>query len=1023
MSLPDIAIRRRVFAWMLMAAFLIFGLISYQRMGVSQLPDIDFPVVTVNVALVGAAPEVMETQVVDPIEDAVMSIQGIRSVTSTAYEGNATITVEFELGRDIDVALQEVQTKVAQAQILLPQDLEPPVVTKTNPEDQPILWLALSSERHTLREMMIYVRDQLKDQFTTVAGVGEVILGGYIEPNMRVWVSERSLSRWELSVNDVIDAIEAEHFEPPSGYLELGPEEANVRTIGEITSAKELESVMISERGGEPSYVSIPLSKVAKVEEGLADIRRISRANGKPSVGLGIRKQRGANSVAVAYQVKKRLEEVAKRLPPGMQLNVNFDSTRFIQDSIDELVVTLSFSALLTALVCWAFLGSWSSTVNVILAIPVSIIGSFLVLQFAGFTLNTFTLLGLTLAIGIVVDDAIMVLENIVRHREQGESRVQAAGRGANEIAFAALAATIAIIAIFLPVAFIRGVIGRFFFEFGVTLSVAVLLSLLEALTFTPMRSASFLEIRPRRTWFGKGMERALDWSRAYYRKILGLALRNRWKVVLGSLVVFFVSLLSVRFLNQEFVPAQDQGMLMVRMRTPPSASIRFTDSRFKLAEEFLSSRPEVARYFAAVGGFLGGEINSGILFVTLKPKEERALSQQQFMDLTRQELNKIPDTKAIVQDLSLRGFTAARGFPLEFAVMGPDWDALAKYSEQIMDRLRETGLVTDLDTDYQAGKTELRIIPNREAAAARGVSVRDIGEAIGALIGGQVVGRYSQRGRRYDIRLRLIEDERGRGDLRWINVRNNRGELVSLADVVRIERKASYPSISRRNRQRAITVSGNIAGGRSQADALAAAESISREILPPGYSIRISGSAETFRESFASLLFVLILGIAVSYMVLASQFNSFIDPVAVLIALPFSISGAFIALALAGQSINIYSLIGLILLMGIAKKNSILLVDFSNRTGNVLEASPQRYRPILMTSVATIAGAIPPALAIGPGAETRIPMAVAVIGGIVLSTLLTLLVVPCVYSLLQPFKRGEARAKELEIKPGKKAA
>ena len=722
--------------------------------------------------------------------------------------------------------------------------------------------------------------------------------------------------------------------------------------------------------------------------------------------------------MAVATAVKARLNEVKASLPKEIELAVNFDASQFIRDTVEELNITLLLSAVLTALVCWLFLGSWSATLNIILAIPTSIIGTFIVLYFAGFTLNTFTLLALSLSIGIVVDDAIMVLENIARHMEAGQDRVTASLLGSRQITFAAVAATVAIIAIFLPVAFMQGIIGQFFFQFGVTLTVAVSLSLLEALTLTPMRCSTFLTVGKRRTRLGRLVEHLFDLSRVIYLKVLIVALRHRWKVVLGAFAFFILSFASIRFLNKEFVPAQDQSVFLLRMQTPVGSSIEFTDEKFKEAERFLLSRPEVARYYTSVGGFTGGQINTGIMFVTLKQPKERELSQLEFMELCRKELTRIPDVKTTMQDLSVRGFTASRGFPVEFSIQGPDWDKLGEYASTIQSRLQETGLVTDLDSDYQVGKPEIRVIPDRDKAAAHATSIQAIGQVISAMMGGEIVGQYSEGGRRYDIRVRLAETELSRpGQIARLYVRNNRGELVPLSSVVRLETQSTFESISRQNRQRTITVFSNVTQGKSQADALNSAEIIAKEVLPTGYSIVLSGSSETFRESFAGLLLVLVLGIVVSYMVLGSQFDSFVDPITVLMALPFSISGAFLALLIGGQSLNIYSLIGMILLMGIVKKNSILLVDFTNQIRRrkqtsvneaLLEACPIRLRPISMTSLATIAGAIPPALALGPGSETRVPMAIAVIGGIIVSTTLTLLVVPCVYSLFFKLRKPE---------------
>jgi len=1021
MTLSDLSIKHPVFAWMLMIGLIVFGWISFNRMGMSQLPDVDFPIVNVSVTLEGAAPEVMETEVADAIEDAVMSVQGVKEVSSVSRQGVANVTVEFELNRDIDVALQEVQTKIAQAQRNLPKDIDPPIVTKTNPEDQPIMWVALSGSR-PLREMMSYTHDYLKDQFTTVSGVGEVILGGYIEPNLRVWMSANQLAQHELTVNDVINAIQLEHQETPAGYIDTGKQELNVRVMGEANTVEEFQKIVIPQRSGAPIWKPIYLGEVSTIEDGLNDVRRISRHQGAPAIGLGIKKQRGTNAVAVARAVKARLEDLKKNLPNGMQLNPVFDATRFIEESTHELNFTLILSALLTSMVCWLFLGSWSSTLNVLLAIPTSIIGAFIILHFMGFTLNTFTLLGLSLAIGIVVDDAIMVLENIVRYREQGLPRVKAALVGAREITFAAMAASVAILAIFVPVVFMKGIIGKFFYQFGITMSVAVMLSLLEALTLAPMRCSQYLQVS-HESVIAKTMDRFMGQLTRWYKIILEWALQHRWKVIAITTLIFIFSLFFAKIIKKEFVPAQDESRFLVRIQTPIGSSIEFTDEVVKHAETYVMSRPDIEKYYAAVGGFGGSEVNAAMMFITLKPPRTRPvvppathrLSQQEIMAVLRKEFNKISGVhRAVVQDLSLSGFTAQRGFPVEFTVRGPDWDKLAGLSQEIMKKMEASGDMTDVDTDYQLGMPEVRVTPNREKAAARGVSIAAIGSTINAMIGGVRVGKYTQHGKRYDIRVRLLdEDRRQPTDINKIWVRNVHGELIQLGDVVDIVQKPSLLSISRRNRERAIGVFANIAPGKSQAEALGTVQKIAKETIPEGYRMVLSGSSQGFKESFESLIFALVLGIFVAYMVLGSQFNSFVHPVTVLLALPFSVTGAFMALAIAQRSLNIYSMIGIILLMGIVKKNSILLVDFTNerrRRGMplheaILEACPLRLRPILMTSFATIAGAIPAALGLGPGAETRIPMALVVIGGVFVSTFLTLLVVPCAYSLLTRFE------------------
>jgi HAE1 family hydrophobic/amphiphilic exporter-1 len=1023
MTLSDISIKNPVFAWMLMFGLMFFGYISYRDLGVSEMPEVDFPVINVSVTWEGAAPEVMESDVVDIIEDSVMSVQGIRDVSSSSRQGTAEITMEFELERDIDVALQEVQSKIAQAQRRLPEDIDPPIVQKINPVDQPIMWLGVTGDR-PLRDLMSYVQDVLKDRFQTISGVGDIILSGFVERNLRVWVSTKKLDEYQLTINDLVNAIDKGHVELPAGRIETPEKEMNVRAMGEALSVEEFGSIVIPQRAGQPVYKPIRIRDVAKIEDGLADQRRLSRVQGKQAVGLGIRRQRGANAVEVAHKIKERLKEVQKELPEGIGIGINFDSTLFVEDSIDELVFTLVLSGILTSIVCWLFLGSWSSTLNILLAIPTSILGTFMVFRFMGFTLNTFTVLGLSLAIGIVVDDAIMVLENIVRYRESGMKRMEAARTGARQITFAAIAATMALVAIFLPVAFMKGVIGRFFFQFGVTISAAVVLSLLEALTLTPMRTSQFLQVGERRTRFGKAFEKSFQWLSGEYRRVLEIVLKVPKAMLIVSLVIFAVSLSFFMFLRKEFVPAQDQAMFLCRLQTPVGSSLEFTNERFKNAEKFVLTNPEVKRYFAAIGGFGGGEVNTGMLFVTLKPKKERGvrpgqnhpLSQQELMAIFRKELNQIPDAKVFIQDLSTRGFTAQRGFPVEFTVRGRDWEKLSSHANEIMERMKKTGLMTDVDTDYLLGVTEVQVYPNRQKAEERGVSMEAISTTINTLIGGQRVGKYTRGGRRYDVRVRSVPEERVTAEsILDLYVWNLHGELVKLSDVVDIKPKPSLFSITRKDRERAISIFANVAPGKSQTDALDRTQAIANEVLPDGYRIVFSGSAKVFKESFSSLFFALWLGIIIAYMILASQFNSYIHPLTVLLALPFSISGALLALFIGNQSLNIYSLIGFILLMGIVKKNSILLVEFTNHVRQqgknareaLLEACPIRLRPIIMTSVATIAAAVPPALALGPGAETRIPMAIAVIGGVLFSTVLTLFVVPCAYIILSKFERA----------------
>ena len=1024
MNLFETSIKKPVFAWMLMLALLLFGSIAFMRLGVSQYPDIDFPIVNVSLTWEGAAPEVMETEVVDVVEEALLTVEGIKDVYSTSRYGQANVTVEFELEKNIDAAVQEVQNKLAQTQRSLPSDIEPPIVSKINPEDQPILWAGVSGDR-PLKEMIEYVKDELKPKFQTIPGVGDIILGGYVEPAIRVWLDPKKMAAYQITADDIIEAIRSQHSEQPAGRLTMTKEERSVRIMGEAGSVEDLENLSITQRvGGGFLWKPFKLRDVATIEDGLEDIRRISRVNQKTAVGLGFRKQRGSNAVDVAKGIKAKLVEVAPALPQGMEIGVNFDSTVAIEENIHELQMTLILATVLTSLICWLFLGSLTSTFNIILAIPTSLGGAFAVMYFMGFTFNLITLLGLSLVIGIVVDDAIVVLENIVRFRERGFSKFQAAFEGTKEILFSVVVISASIMAIFLPVAFMRGMIGKFFYQFGVVISVAVAFSLLEAITLTPMRCSRFLEVHHEGR-VARWMNALMAWLGSRYRASLGLALRFRWVTLLLSVLFFAGSLALVPKIRKEMSPSQDISRFLVRLQTPAGSSLAYTDGVFRKAEEAVVKMPELDRYFGAIGGFGGGEVNTGVLFVTLKSPKDRPVidgkrrTQSDLMEWTRSVLKPIPGMyRVTIQDLSQQQMGAGggvRSYPLDLSLRGPDLDKLGEYANTLMTRMDASGLVTDMDTDYFTGIPEVRITPDRRMADLRGVPVSTIAEAISANIGGVKVGKYSRGGKRYDIRVSFSDEYRKDvNDISMIWVRNNRGEMVPLKSVTKLQERPSALTIQRQGRQRAVRVFGNIAPGKSQSDALKEAEKASKELLPEGYSMVEAGSSKSFGESFRELLFALLLGVVIAYMILAAQYNSFIDPFVILLALPFSLSGAFMGLYAFDQSLSTISFIGILLLMGLVKKNSILLVDFANQRvaeglavrEALLEACPLRLRPILMTSLTTISGALPAAIHLGPGAESRAPMATAVIWGMIVSTALTLYVIPCMYSVMSKLKR-----------------
>ena len=1016
MNLTEVCVKKPVLAWMLMAATIVFGVVAGGRIGISQFPDVDFPTINVSASWEGAAPEVMENEVVEPLEETLIQIEGIRTITSSSRQGSANITVEIELSRDVDLALQDVQAKVSQAVRMLPRDMDPPTVSKSNPEDQPIMMVRLGGP-YPQRVLSDYVRYGLKEKLQTIPGIGEITLMGTLERNVRIWLDAARLDEKGLTVNDVISALQREHVELPAGRLETPGREVNVRVLGEALDLDTFRKIAIREAGGSPIY----LSDVALVEDGFEDVRRIARVDGGPAQGLGIKKQRGANAVAVAQKVREQLDEYRKTLPSDMTVGITNDSTEFIRDSVNEIEFELLLSVVLTAFVCWLFLGSLSSTLNVILAIPMSLLGTVAIIYFLGFTFNTFTLLALALAVGIVVDDAIMVMENIFRHREGGEALVPAALDGTREIAFAALAATLAVVAIFIPVVFMKGIIGRYFLQFGITLCLCVLLSYIEAVTLAPARCSQFLKTtREGRNKIGLAVDREFGRLEKFYGRTLRGGLRRPGLILALAAVLFAGAILVFTMLPSEFVPSQDQSQIMVRLMTAVGSDITETDALITRSEDLVRRHPEVSQIFSFVGG--GSSINSGMLYVRLVPPKERKLTQAGVSNLIRRELNAIPGIRAVIQDTSQQGFTAQRGFPVEFSVRGSDWNQLVPLSQKVMSDLGASGVVTDLDSDYRVGMPELRVSPDRAVCADIGVSVDEVATTINALVGGIRVGKYSTGGRRLDVRLKLMAGQRSRPeDISRLRVRARNGELVPLSTLVVFDEQAALQAITRRDRERAISIYANVAPGHSQSEALRLVETMGKT-LPVGYRIVLGGSSVAFRESMSSLLFAMFLGILIAYMILASQFNSYKDPVTIITILPLSIAGAAIALLFAKQSLNIFSMIGLLLLMGIVKKNSIILVDYANAFRNkgfgakeaMEKAGPIRLRPILMTATATMMAAIPPALGIGSGSEIRMPMAIAVIGGLVVSTALSLLVVPAFYVVADKLSKKKAPVGEL---------
>lgn len=1011
-----LSINRPVFAWILMSALIIFGGICFTRLGISQMPDVDFPVISVSVTYEGASPEVVEAELIDPMEQNLLSVEGIQEMRSSVQLGSGSIRLTFDISKNVDVALQEVQT--ALSSVRYPLVVDPPVIRKNNPEESPIMFIGVSSDK-PLRDTLVWVDTFLLDQFRFLPGIGEVSIGGFSQRNLRIWPDLEKLRKYELTVSDLVDALQSQHLESAAGQFSDGSTEYRVRWLGEATTPEEVAKLRILRRGGQIIQDTIyTIGDVASVEDGLSDIRRASRINGRDAVSISIRKQRGGNEVSLADAIYKRVGELQKTIPKEYNLQINVDFTKATKAVVHTTQEKLIVAALVTIVVCFLFLGSISSAINILFSIPTSIVGTFLVLYFSGFTLNLFTLLALTLSISIVVDDAIMLLENIVRHSRMGKTAAQAAYDGSVEVLPAAVAATLAVIAVFLPVVFMSGVTGKFFFQFGVTMTVAVLLSLLEAVTVTPMRSAAFLKSSPKISKFEQYLEHLFEKINAMYQRWLEYTLRYAWTVVIASMVIFAVSLLLIKGIRQEFVPSQDQNVVMLNAQLVPGASLEASHKKALEIENVLKQHPMVTSFFVSVGGGPGAtSVNQVFIPINLVSRTERKQTHQEIMGELREALKSVKGVRFSFRDVSARGLTSGRLNPISFNITGPDLNVLNKVAEEVMDRLEKEKLAVDMDTDFKMGLPELLIRPNRGRMAESGVSIQTVASTLSAAVAGTRQNQITSGGRRYDIRIKLDDEKlRSSGDIGKVSVRNNFGLNVPVQRIVEFSDQKTYQSITRLNRQRSIGVFGNLPGDKSQSGVLASAERMAREKLPEGYGFYLEGTAAGLAESFKSLISALIIGIVVAYMILAIQFNSFIQPISILMALPFSITGALILLWMTNVSLNLFSFIGLIVLMGIAKKNSILLVEFTNHVREkegvkdirqaLLQACPVRLRPIIMTSVATIAAAVPLIFGNSIGQETRTPMGLTIAGGSLVSTVFTLFVVPCFYLLLSRLEK-----------------
>lgn len=1022
MWLADTSVKRPVFATMVIMALVVLGIVSYPSIGVDLFPKVDFPIVTITTTLKGASPDVMDVDVADRIEGAVNTINGVKTITSTSTESVSRTIVEFVLERDIDQAVQDVREKVSTIRSKLPDDIEEPRIAKVDPDSQPILYMNLTGEK-SIRDLSTYVDEVLKEQLQRINEVGDVTFNGLRLRQVRIWLDAAKMRAYEVSPSDVVVALKRENVELPGGRIETQTKEYTVRIKGEFPSIPDFNDLIVSYYKGAP----VKIKDIGRAEDGTEEKRSLARFNGIPAVGIGIQKQSGTNTVAVAARVKKEVERINQTLPPGMKINIAMDQSVFIVRSIDEVQKHLILGSLFAVLAVFLFLKNIRTTLISAVALPVSVISTFALINAFGFTFNNMTMLALSLSVGLLIDDAIIVIENIYRHVEEGMGPVEAAKFATSEIGLAVMATTLAIVAIFLPVAFMKGLIGRFFLQFALTIVFAVLVSLLVSFTLTPMMASIFLKPHNAPPPKGNVITRWSFWKKAgdfleknykrletFYGRVLKFSLRHRAAMLFATLMVFMFSIFIMIFgLGKEFLPPEDQGNFIIRLEAPIDYSVEQVEKYFRPAEKMVRDIPEIKSVFYVQG--YQGYANRGIMIVGLIPKADREKSQEDIKKIVRMNLKQIPGLKVSAEDVSLVG-GGIRQVPIQYSIRGQDLNELQKYARQITTEFAKRPGIVDVDTSLEAGKPEFKVYIDRDKAADLGVDVATIAEAINLLVGGELdIARYKdeKKGKRYDIRVRLnAEDRESSEAMQKIYVRARDGKLVELSNVVRIAEGTGPSVINRADRQRAITIFASLEG-KPLGEARNELDEIAGRILPADYVPKYYGMAEVMQESFIFLLFALILGIIMAYMILASQFESFIHPATVLLSMPLSFIGAFGALFLTGKTLNIFSLIGLILLMGLVKKNAILLVDYTNvlrgrgmsRRDAILQAGPVRMRPILMTTFAMIFGMLPIALAVGEGAETRAPMGIAVIGGLLTSLILTLVVVPAAYDIFDDWQ------------------
>lgn len=1006
MLLSDLSVKRPVFATVLNILLVVFGIVAFTMLPLREYPDIDRPIVTIDTDYPGASAEVVETQVTQLVEDRISGIEGIKNISSSSRNGRSRISIEFNLTRDIDAASNDVRERVSRVLDNLPEESDPPEVSKASSDESTIVWYNLRSENMSILELTDYAERYVVDRLSVVDGVARVVIGGDRRYAMRVWLDRDAMAARQVTVTDIVSRLREENVELPAGEVESTDREFSVRMARAYLSPEDFKNLVI--RQGDDGYL-VRLGEVARVELGAEDDKTDFRGNGVNMVGIGIIKQSKGNTLDVVNNVHREMENIQQTLPETMYLAPSYDSSVFIQGSVDEVYNTLAVAMGLVIIVIYLFLGNVRATLVPALTVPVAIIASYTVLFALGFSINLLTLLALVLAIGLVVDDSIVVLENIYRRIEEGEPPILAAYRGAREVGFAVIATTLVLISVFVPLAFLEGNIGKLFTEFALAIAAAVAFSSIAALTLTPMLSSKILSKKERSSKFGQAFDATFNWLENGYRRVLERSVKRPFMALLLVVMSAIVSFGLFSFIPQEFAPPEDRGTFYIQIRGAEGASFEASSRHMDEIEQILLpyiDEGKIDRLIVRAPGWGG---SAGIAIVGAVPFDEREWSSFDLMEEMRSQLDSVVGVQAFAFMRS--GISGGGGRPVEFVLQGNTYERLAEFRDIVIEEASTNPGLQDLDSDYKETLPQLLIQVDEASAADLGVSVQDIGITLQSVLGQRRVTTYLDRGEEYDVMLEGEKaDYRSPSAIDNIYVRSRKSdELIPLSNLVTVTEQATSARLNRYNRMRSVTIEANLAEGYSLGEALSYLEGVVQEKLPEDVSIDYKGESQLYKESGSSIIFVFGLALVITFLVLAAQFESFIHPLVIMLAVPMAIVGALLALYLAGMSINIYSQIGIVMLIGLAAKNGILIVEFANQLRDsgmefkeaVLKAAQQRLRPIVMTAFTTLMSALPLILGSGPGAESRMVIGTVIFAGVAVSAFLTLFVIPALYIAL----------------------